>query len=407
MPKGFDSLSPKATLVGMRIWLLLIFVFAFAANTGVAEAELFGGFANGGSYRRGTDQLCQPVASKLAVTQCHKKTVAELAALDLDKGQVQAGTERLVSAKKKGTSIELHSEKGSIAVWDSGQILGDIGAVHLDKSHRWVAVEFKSRFGGRQVDDLVVMTLAKPLQGAATTIPGPVLPSKVAAPSAEDPAEFSKRMQQGLKWAKRRKHKKAISSFQAALTVVPEHPEALYRLARSHMASKDSRGAIAALARIVLSSHSAVARWRVEARFDIVFKSLRGDTDFRRAVGIERAAGDKATLYERLIAFGGGWEQESIACEQPMVSLNLQRNRKRRFDLIIRSKCQGSTETTRLDGSWRAKEPNRVGLTFPNTASVDEDLLCSLELCADDSGEDCLRCQLGEDLEFLLRVVRR
>ena len=86
---------------------------------------------------------------------------------------------------------------------------------------------------------------------------------------------------------------------------------------------------------------------------------------------------------------------------------NRKRNKKRRFDLIIRSKCQGSTETTRLDGAWLQSGDRNLALTFPNTDSADEDLTCKLELCSDDSGENCLRCQLDEDLEFLLRVVRR
>jgi hypothetical protein len=148
-------------------------------------------------------------------------------------------------------------------------------------------------------------------------------------------------------------------------------------------------------------------RWRIEARFDKAFKSLRANTRFRKAVGIDRDPSRPLSAYERLVGLGGQWEQASLPCEQPKVSLKLDRSRKRRFDLVIRSRCQGVVETTRLDGRWAGKGSDQLQLIFPNQDAADEGLMCRVELCADSSGEDCLRCRPDQDLEFLLRVVRR
>ena len=381
----------------------------------MAQAGLFGGFASDGSYRRGSDQLCKPVASKLGVASCEKKTLVQLSSMLLDKGHEQAGASKRVSAKKSSSKIVVVDAESAalLFTWDSGQILSEIGAVYLHKSGRWVAIEYTARFGGRQVEDLVAVQLS---QAFATSFsgsaPGPskVAPTRAAgpkAPSAQQPPAFTDAMKAAAKWAKRRKHAKAIAAYREALALLPEHPEALYRLARAHMANKDKATAVALLTRIPQSKHSAAAYWRVEARFDIVFKSLRAAPGFRKAVGIDRGPDDPPSLYECLVAFGGRWEQERIPCEQPQVNLDLRRNSKRRFDLVIRSKCQGRNETTRLDGSWAASGTSSLELSFPNTDSADDGLSCKLELCSDESGEDCLRCQFEQEFELLLRVVRR
>ena len=136
---------------------------------------------------------------------------------------------------------------------------------------------------------------------------GPTPPAKaptLTPKQPEDPPAFSAAMKKGSQWARKRKHPKAIIAYKAALGVVPDHPEALYRLALSQMASKNKVAAVQTLARIRGSKSPRAAEWRVEARFDLVFKSLRGDSDFRKAVGIERGPDDPPTLYEKLVAFG-------------------------------------------------------------------------------------------------------
>jgi tetratricopeptide (TPR) repeat protein len=385
----------------------------------VAQAGLFGGFANDGSYRRGDDQICKPVTSELGAPTCKSASTAQLSQLQLKMGDKQVGSKKKVSAKKSASKIKLVDAESDalLFTWDSGQVISAIGSVFLHRSGGCVAVEFTTRLGGRQIDDLVVIKLGKSLTPSAAPTPGPTptittptTPTTPPAPKVVEPADppaFTAAMKLGVKWQKRRKYPKAIEAYKAALVALPDHPVALYRLAHTYMAANNKKSAVTTLARIAGSAHKEAVVWRVEARFDIAFKSLRGDVDFRNAVGIDRAQGDPITLYEKLVAFGGSWEQERIPCEQPQVSLRLRREKKRRFDLVIRSKCQGTTETTRLDGAWLQSGDRNLALTFPNTESADEDLTCKLEMCSDDSGENCLRCQLDEDVEFLLRVVRR
>ncbi len=393
-------------LVAMSAALLLV-------APQVAQAGLFGGFASDGSYQRGDGQLCQAVSTELGVPSCKSATASQFSALRLKMGVRQQGSKQKVAAKKSASKIKVvDSESDALLfTWDSGQVISAMGSVYLHTSGRFVAVEFTTRFGGRQVEDLVVLQLDKSVSGsgsgsASASGSGSVKPApKVVAP--QDPPAFRAAMKLGAKWAKRRKHSKAVDAYKDALAVLPEHPETLYRLARAYMRAKKKTTAVATLARIPASAHKSAVRWRVEARFDIVFKSLRGDADFRTAVGIDRQQDDPISLYEKLVAFGGRWEQERIPCEQPQVNLDLRRNAKRRFDLVIRSKCQGITETTRLDGAWLQSGDRNLALSFPNTDSADEDLSCKVEMCSDDSGEDCLRCVLDKDIEFLLRVVRR
>ena len=412
------SKASSATLRGVRIRLPLLVTMCavmLLAAPQAAQAGLFGGFASDGSYRRGDSQLCQPVSSELGVPSCKSATASQFSALKLKMGDKQQGSKQKVAAKKSASKIKVVDAESDalLFTWSSGQIISAMGDVYLHSSGRFVAVEFTSRLGGRQVEDLVVVKLDKSMGPTSTAAPTPSPTAPTPAPKPKvvvpaDPPAFTAAMKLGAKWSKRRKHHaKAISAYKDALAVIPEHPETLYRLARVHMKAKNKKMAVTTLARIPSSTHKRAVEWRVEARFDIIFKSLRGDTDFRSAVGIDRAAGDSITLYEKLVAFGGSWEQERIPCEQPQVNLDLRRDKKRRFDLIIRSKCQGTTETTRLDGSWLQSGDRKLGLSFPNTDSADEDLACKLEMCSDDSGEDCLRCQLDQDIEFLLRVVRR
>jgi hypothetical protein len=274
-------------------------------------------------------------------------------------------------------------------------------------------VEYGERFGGRSVDALVVVKLAASVKGvAAAPVGSTAEPSKAPAKAPvpvqpEDSEAIKKLLAAGKKWDRRKKHAKAIAEWNKILAESPEHPEALYRRARSHYRNKEQDACLADLERLKAASDVRAIRWKVEARFDKVFAKLRGVPRFRKAVGIDREPGEKVSGYERLIAFGGKWEQEVIPCEQAQVNLNLRRDDKQRFDLVIRSKCQGYRETTRLDGFWRAVGDASLHMTFPNLGADDDGLSCQLEQCTDGSGEDCLRCAPEPDLEFLLRIVRR
>lgn len=392
----------------MRSVLSVLALGILLAHSSSAQAGLFGGFASDGSYLRGRDKVCQPVSKQDEATSCQERNAAIIATLNLTKGERQRGPGAIVEIHKSGTTIEvrLRADGTSLFVWESGNVVSTIAEAYLDPKGQQVAVEYSSRFGGRLVDELVVMRLAN-----AVTPPVPVAPPKPDTPApgpvaGDDAPEFTKAMAAAAKWEKKRKHKQTIAALETALGHSPLHPEALYRLARAQMASKNKTAALATLSKLPTSTHPQMGRWRVEARFDKVFKSLRLDPSFRSAVGIERKAGDAASAYERFVGLGGRWEQAAIPCEQAEVDLELKRDAVSRFDLVIRSKCQGSIETTRLDGRWAVHDDQKLKLQFPNTDSDDENLLCELERCADSSGEDCLRCKWDTD-EILFRTVRR
>lgn len=389
------------------------------AVPGVALADTFGGFtARGGKFMQ-SGQVCSPVRGDFDTPKCVAPSGKPAFALGLE----QVGDKKLVEVRKKGTKLEvLAMDDGRrLFLWDSGEILTGVGKVYVDSTGCFVAVEYSLRLGGKTVSRSVVIALKKALQVGPQTMPstgdpaqpnlgkpGDTGPTLVSAPVVVDlPPDFLKAMKSGVKWAARRKHSKAIASFNDALKLVPNQPEALYRLARSQYASKDSVATQKTLLKLSANKGQEGIKWRVEARFDKVFKALRPDPAFRKAVGIDRVPGEKISTYERLVSLGGKWEQEAMNCEQPRVNLSLLRNKKRRFDLVIRSECQGNRETTRLDGSWLASQEGKLQLRFPNTGANDEGLICNVEVCSDASGEDCLRCKPEPDLEFLLRVVRR
>lgn len=393
---------------------LCIGVFGFLSiyASSAAEAGLFGGFAKDGRYLRLRDQVCEPVVKKDDSPSCQTADAAAIAGLNLSKGKLQQGVTAKVEVKKLGTTLEVMGREAgeSLFVWDSGGVIGGLGEVYLDEQGKHVAIEYRSRFGGRTVEELVVVRLANALTPSLPPTPPkpddpPPVPGPIPIAGAQSPA-FNKAMALATKWEKRGKHKQAIVAFKEALAAAPKHPEVLYRLARSQMARKDKKGALASLQALSTSTHPELGRWRVEARFDKSFKSLRLDPVFRSAVGIDRAAGQDLTSYERFVGVGGRWEQAAIPCEQAEVDLKLKRGNSRPFNLVIRSKCQGSTETTRLDGNWSVGGADALRLKFPNTDSDDENLMCQIELCSDSSGEDCLRCKWDSD-EILFRTVRR
>lgn len=403
----------SATLSRVRSQPYVLVPALLLALPAVASAGVFGGFSKGDTYKKGADNLCTASLVKDATPTCKTSSVAELAKTTFSMGTKQRGQSSVVTVEKKGTTLQVAmAESGkTLATWNAGQVIGGIGNVFLAPDNAWVAIEYQTRVAGRAVEDVVVLPLelpnSKPIVTKNNAIP------VTAAGEAEDkknsnPPEFRKALAKAALYARsRRNYDRAEAALQRALTLVPGHPEALFELAVLHHKRKDVSATIAALADLAKSKHHEMVRWRVDARFDVRFKALRGNADFRNAVGITRKAGETPSLYERLVALGGRWEQEAIPCEEPQVNLTLRRDQKQRFDLVFRSKCQGSAETTRLDGTWVHKGSVDLALTFPNMESEDDNLTCRVELCTDDSGEDCVRCQLDPETEFLLRTVRR
>ena len=386
-------------------------VVALLAIPIAAWAGPFGGFA-GGKYLVDGERACAPVSSERANPSCKKLSAAEVARLGARKPKPERGPNARFSARSKGAVIEVLDHAGKpVARWDAGAPVSGIVAIYIDPAASAAVVEYESRFGGRTVVEAIGIKL--PGGGGAT---GPARPGpKPAASGSSDPSapelddadkkKLDAAMDKARRSLARRRYPAAIASAKAALAIWDQHAGALYVLAAAELGKKDRAAALATLEKLAASTDPEAPEHRVEARRDKAFAALRADPRFRKAVGITADPARPLTAYERLMGFGGKWEQRLIACEQPEVKLNLRR-KARRFVLKIRGRCGGPAETTFLDGTWKSSGTDELALTFPNQGSADEGLVCRVERCRDSSGEDCVRCKVDED-EFLLRVVRR
>jgi len=112
---------------------------------------------------------------------------------------------------------------------------------------------------------------------------------------------------------------------------------------------------------------------------------------------------DDRTVYQRVLAKGGVWEQRQRPCDQAGVHLALTKERK--FDIRIETRCQGQKDVTRFQGMWIPEGKDGLVLTFSNDDGPEERVVCRIAACPD-AAEDCLSCA-ADEVTFLLYVVRR
>jgi hypothetical protein len=405
----------------MRLTLSSLVGFLWLAPA-LAAAGPFGGFSRDGSrYLADTTRVCQPVAGRQGMPRCEKKSADEVARLGFRKGTAQRGTGAAVQVQASGTRLVVRGGDGAAvrAEWDSGNPIGAVGAVYLSDGGKLVAIEYQARMAGRSQPQVVVLQLAggaagqksgQPATGQEAGRPAtgkPAGPGGQAPPptaAAPDDPKTTAQLRAADKLLSARKWKKAEEAYRAVLSAV-DHPAARYGLAAALAGQNRSADAVAELGALGRSSHPQAARWLVEARLGSHFTRLQGDAAFRRAVGIDRDPARAPGAYERLVGFGGHWEQTGSPCQDPTVNLDLDR-KSDRFKLTIRTRCQGEDDTTRLAGIWRAEGAAALRLSFPNVDGPEEQLQCQLAAASDRSGEDTLSCTL-EELQMKLRVVRR
>jgi hypothetical protein len=388
---------------------------------GVAAAGPFGGFSRDGShYLADTTRVCQPVTGRQGMPRCQKKSADEVIRLGFRKGTAQRGASAAVQVQASGTRLVVRGEGAAVrAEWDSGNPIGSVGAVYLSDGGKLVAIEYEARLAGRSQPQVIVLQLAgaatagqksgQPASGQQTGRPvtgqpaagGQPQPTTAAAP--DDP-KTTAQLRAADVLLSARKWKKAEEAYRALLSA-GDHPAARYGLAAALAGQNRSTDAVAELVALARSAHPQAARWLVEARLGAHFARLQGDAAFRRAVGIDRDPARPPGAYERLVGFGGHWEQTGTPCQDPTVNLELDR-KSDKFRLTIRTRCQGEDDTTRLAGTWRADGAAALRLTFPNVEGPEESLQCQLAAATDRSGEDTLSCTL-EELQMKLRVVRR
>ncbi|HKE13265.1 MAG TPA: tetratricopeptide repeat protein [Kofleriaceae bacterium] len=413
----------------MRRALSLLVGTLTLAPAGLAAAGSFGGFSRDGSRYLDGARVCQPVAGRQGIPSCEKKGADEVAALGFRKGALQRGGGAAISVQPSGTRLIVRSADGKTvrADWDSGNPVGSIAAVYLSDSGKLVAIEYDARVAGRAQPQVVVLRLAggagaapgpgqppgpasrpapgQPGQGRAQPAPAGQAPTSTPATAAPDDPKLAAQIRAADRQLAARRWKKAEEEYRRALALAADHPAARYGLAAALAGEGRTTDAVAELAALRRSTHPQAPRWLVEARLGGHFTKMQGDPGFRRAVGIERDPARQPSAYERLVGLGGHWEQSGAACQDPTVTLDLDR-KSEKFQLDIHTRCQGDDQTTKLSGTWRAEGAAALQLRFPNPGAAEEQLECQIGATADRSGEDALTCTL-EDLTFTMRVVRR
>lgn len=200
-----------------------------------------------------------------------------------------------------------------------------------------------------------------------------------------------------------------------------DHSEARFHIAQLDMAAKRTADAIAALERLASSPRSDAIEWLVEARFDGAFAPIRANAKYRAAVGLDRKA---KTPYERLMGFGGRWEQVATCGEKPNVVFAARRDRT--FTVAVSIRCNGQRFDHSYNGTWRlgsakpspgsaapagatdAMMGDHIVLLLPpsksQAASDKDEAPCAFIARGD---EEALHCVLGDDLDFEVLPTRR
>ncbi len=369
--------------------------------TGTAHAGVFGGFsADDSRYLRSPDQICTPVVAgaRTGAPVCTKADPADVAKAGFRKPQVQAGPRAAFTATARGSDLHLVPAGGGTPIeWQSMDPIIAVNAVYVSQGGKMVAVELRTRLGGHPTEDVVAFTIPDPAAARAA-----VSAAAKGAPAATRSPAVAKAIDAGNKELKRRHWAKARAAFAGA----GDDPEALYGTAVAWIRQKKTADALAVLDQLGASKHPEAPVWRVEARKDKAFSKLLADKRFRHAVGIDPDPSRPLTAYERLVGASGNWEQSGVSCDRPRINLMLKR-RPQTFKMLLRSVCHGQRDRASFSGSWQAQGSDRMSLTLPNPGGKDETVACQLAACADGSGEACLTCGAGTDLEMTLELVRR
>ncbi len=391
------------------------------ASASPALADTFGGFSSKDrSYLVNQDKVCAPLAVEAAAAKgapaCDKAAADRLAQLAFKPAEVQRGPKATFSASASGRSlIVARVGGGEVVRWESMDPIGKVLEVHADHEER-VAVLYQVRRMGRDMTDVVAFELRKsgrgqqpgqpgtapggapPEGGKPGTAPGgaagtPGAPGASPNAPVADPA-----VDKAAAAARKAKGKAALAAWQRVLELSPQHAEAHYRRAALSLAAKDKAAALAALEALASSTAADASEWRVAARFDAAFASLRADAGFRKSVGLDRPSKDP---YEKTMGTGGVWEQSGTSCDSPTVAMTFTRDRK--FRLNVKSVCEGMVANAKFAGTWRV-EGAGLALVLPNRDADADVVRCTFEPAAD---EEALRCPLEEDLQILVLPARR
>jgi hypothetical protein len=390
----------------MRTAFLAVLLVAGAAAP--VAADTFGGFsATNRPYLVDQDRLCAPlpVEAGAATGQpaCEHAAADAVAKLDIKPPIVQHGDRATYTASASGRTLTVARRDGEVVVtWSAFDPIGKVVEVYASQYDDRVAVAYATRRLGKEVTQVVAFEIVKtmgrtePAPDAHPVTPPPAAPAAAGTSVPDDP-----KLAKLVAKARAAAGPPALTAWHEVLALDAANAEAQFRIAELEAGAKHDAAALAALAEVAASKRADAIEWLVEARFDKAFAALRADHKFREAVGLDRAA---ATPYERVMGFGGAWEQAGTSCEKAEVQLGFARDRS--FKLRVKWSCEGRTMDQAFNGRWRV-DGDRVVLTVPTKgqkASAKDDAPCGLERAGD---EDSLHCQLDKDLEFTVLPTRR
>ena len=373
-----------------------------------AQAENLRGFsAVDRPYLVGADRVCTPLlvtaASATGSPQCRTLPADQVAKLSFGPGIVETGSSAKFNASIRGATLTVRESDAMIVTWTANDVLGKVVAVERSKFGDRIAVTYTVRRLGREVTDIVVFDLQK--SNAATPGPGVTNPTPtgpvVAIAPTEPKIEVSASVQKLLTFARTRNGKAAIKAWLIVLTAAPTLAEARFGAAKALAQTKNLAEAVEHLEQLQKSTANDAVEWLVMARFDSAFAKLRGDAKFRTAVGLDRKA---PTPYERVMGFGGAWEQTGTSCDTPTVALKLTQDRN--FNLSVRSACEGMVSNSKYKGTWHVISGSKpaLRLTLPNKGKDAEIINCEFVAKGD---EEAMQCPLDEDLVLTVLPVRR
>lgn len=400
-------------------------VLDLGPGAGTARADTFGGFSGvDRPYLVNQDRVCQPIAvassAAAGAPRCEKVAADAIARLSIKPPLVQSGAKASFTAQASGRTITVSRKTGgTVVAWDAPDPVVKIVDLYASQYEDRVAVAYNVRRAGKEVTDVVAFDLgqnqtavrppteviAKATIGDSSLPPGPGDDAAARAAASAPPPPADPHVVKLMADARSAPRGKAVAAWAAVLAADAGNAEALFRTAAAELAAKHAPEAIAALEALAASPRGDVIEWQIEARFDPAFAGVRGDPKFRAAVGLDRKPDHTPiSAYERLMGFGGQWEQTGTSCDKPEVRFVATRDRK--FRLRVKTRCEGSVFDTPFSGTWRI-EADRVVLQLPNRGrdvTTADEAGCLFESVGD---EDALRCALGRDLEFVVLPTRR
>jgi hypothetical protein len=386
-----------------------LIVGVLAGSASIAGADTFGGFSSiDVPYLVNQDRVCAPLevvsGAASGAARCEKAAGDDIAKLTIKPGVIQGGAKATYAATASGRTLTV-TKQGSIAVvWTAPDPIGKVVDVLASTYEDRVAVTYTTRQLGKDVTNVIAFVIVK-TTGRDPALPSaghPVTPVGPATPVNPADAQVAPAVTKAVEAARKAAKGKALVAWQAVLALDPASSEARYRIAAIQAGAKQPADAVSSLGALATSARADAIEWLVEARRDPAFASLRGDPAFRAKVGLDRPAG---TPYERLMGFGGQWEQTGTSCDAPEIRLALARDRSVKLD--VKLSCNGRVDTLPFKGSWRIDDADHLTLillTKGQAPTAKDEAGCTWKAHGQ---EDALHCVVGKDLEFEVLPTRR